>query len=219
MSKPNYNSSKMTSTPTRNGPFKQDGGTYRDNPATPSTKGSATKSLSPASHSTVSTVASRKRGGQPKKRSSAAKKRVTDNPNHSSRKLNMNGSNQPKPAKTDGDAQPDATHVNWLDPQYVMDLINKLDPNGVGEEDYEENLAALFAFYKPQEIGFALLKTKMLLGDNTPDVPKLRKDKEEELIQLCINHYNMKVESEEASNTDQRKVPGVIDLSNDEESR
>jgi hypothetical protein len=59
----------------------------------------------------------------------------------------------------------------------------------------------------------------MLLGDNNPQIPKLKKDKEDELIKLCIDNYNMKAEPQGNLKSEDEFVPGIIDLSNDEESR
>lgn len=206
----------MYSTPVRKGLSKKDIHADRDEPATPSTMGSTSKNMTPLSHSSASTTASRKRSGQPKKRNTQPKKRHTDGSNQSPvaatpRKPQSTSNNIPD--------KPDATNINWLDPTYVTDLVNRLDPDGASEEDYEENISALLCFYKPQEIGLALLRTKMLLGDNNPQIPKLKKDKEDELIKLCIDNYNMKAEPQGNLKSEDEFVPEIIDLSNDEESR
>jgi hypothetical protein len=112
--------------------------------------------------------------------------------------------------------KPDAANINWLDPNSIIDLLTKLDhEEAVDEDDYEGNLFGLISHYKPQEIGLALMRTKMLLGDTNPTIPKQKKDKEEELVCLCIDHHNMKAESTGVDDTAMETddiVPETVDL-------
>ena len=192
-----------------------------DEPSTPSTMASTNKTTSPGSHSTVSSAASRKRRSDTKTKINRSKRQNSNQTVNetTSRKLLLPTNEHTKPTKTDPLDKPDATNVEWLNPTFVLDLVNKLDPDGEGEEDYEENINALLQFYKPQEIGLALLRTKMLLGDTNPQVPKLRKEREQELIDICINNFNMNVGQQKVGETQNGDVPEVIDLSNDDESR
>lgn len=207
---------------------------YRQQPATPSTVASSPKSTSPASRASGSTTGSRKRSssakpsGVRKKRtpttSSTSKKKPTSkgsDPDRSmaktaSRKLKMTDSIA---SKSTGDGQfekPDAANVNWLDPECVTNLLTKLDQDeAIDEDDYEGNVFNLVSHYKPQEIGLALMRTKMLLGDTNPTIPKLKKDKEEALVCLCIDNFNMKADTiggkEDDMDVDD-EVPETVDL-------
>lgn len=92
-----------------------------------------------------------------------------------------------------GVAKPKAVDLNWLDPDEVFSVVSKVEPAKAMKSSYIDNICRLVKFYPNGDLGLALLRVRMMVGDINPVIPTKKTDREIELVKICTEASTLKL--------------------------